>query len=600
MVERGATPEVSPLHKRALKGAQALTTPLVPDDYIALINPMWSTRELHGADRARSSPRPPDAATVVVRPTFPWPGHRARPVPADRRRDRRHPPLARLLADLATPSHPDGLVSITVKHVDEGKMSPYFTRQAEPGSDRLPRRGRGRRSASPTRCREKLLFISAGSGITPILSMLRELERRDAPRRRRPRPLRARTEDDVIFGDHLRRHGRAPPRLRPARAPHRRAAAGSRRGDLDELCPDWRERETFLSGPRELLDAIEEHWERAGDPERLHMERFQPVIGEATPRTAPAAPSASASPTSRRPATRRVDPRRRRGGRRRAPVRLPDGDLPHLRRQLARGTGARPAHRRGARRGGRDGPHLRQRARGPRRDRPMTGAPMNASDQIDRTRCTGSAPSRSRRSARSSRRSTTRSTPTSASATRVYIRSIIQFHRRLAALSRIVLMASRYKPAWLLGTTGLSVAKILENMEIGHNVLHGQWDWMNDPTSTPRPGTGTPPRPPSAWKHSHNYVHHTYTNIVGKDKDVGYEIMRVDPKQKWHPVYLLQPFYNVLLMASLRVGRRRPRPRLRGDPQGQEAEGAAPRRAQGRSAARRAARSSRTTSPSRR
>ena len=62
-----------------------------------------------------------------------------------------------------------------------------------------------------------------------------------------------------------------------------------------------------------------------------------------------------------------------------------------------------------------------------------------------------------------------------------YIRRIIQFHRRLAALSRIVLMASRYPPAWLLGTAGLSVAKILENMEIGHNVLHGQWDWMNDP-----------------------------------------------------------------------------------------------------------------------
>src|ERR1700676_4624041 len=62
-----------------------------------------------------------------------------------------------------------------------------------------------------------------------------------------------------------------------------------------------------------------------------------------------------------------------------------------------------------------------------------------------------------------------------------YIRSLIEFHRRLAALSRIVLMGSRYPPAWLLGTTGLSVAKILENMELGHNIMHGQWDWMNDP-----------------------------------------------------------------------------------------------------------------------
>ncbi|MDQ8045680.1 MAG: hypothetical protein REI11_13830, partial [Patulibacter sp.] len=62
-----------------------------------------------------------------------------------------------------------------------------------------------------------------------------------------------------------------------------------------------------------------------------------------------------------------------------------------------------------------------------------------------------------------------------------YIRNLITFHRRLAALSRITLTASRYPPAAVLGTVGLSVAKILENMEIGHNVLHGQWDWMNDP-----------------------------------------------------------------------------------------------------------------------
>jgi linoleoyl-CoA desaturase len=136
----------------------------------------------------------------------------------------------------------------------------------------------------------------------------------------------------------------------------------------------------------------------------------------------------------------------------------------------------------------------------------------------------------------------------------VYIRSIIEFHRRLAALSRIVLMASRYKPAWVLGTTGLSVAKILENMEIGHNVMHGQWDWMNDPNIHSSTWDWDTASPASAWKHSHNYVHHTYTNIIGKDNDVGYEIMRVDPRQKWHPVFLFQPLYNVLLMAGFEWG----------------------------------------------
>jgi linoleoyl-CoA desaturase len=98
------------------------------------------------------------------------------------------------------------------------------------------------------------------------------------------------------------------------------------------------------------------------------------------------------------------------------------------------------------------------------------------------------------------------------------------------------------------------VAKILENMEIGHNVMHGQWDWMNDPTIHSSTWDWDTASPAAAWKHSHNYVHHTYTNVIGKDKDVGYEIMRVDARQPWHPVFLFQPFYNVLLMALFEWG----------------------------------------------
>jgi linoleoyl-CoA desaturase len=135
-----------------------------------------------------------------------------------------------------------------------------------------------------------------------------------------------------------------------------------------------------------------------------------------------------------------------------------------------------------------------------------------------------------------------------------YIRSIIEFHRRLAALSRIVLMASRYPPAWVLGTTGLSVAKILENMEIGHNVLHGQWDWMNDPQIHSSTWDWDTASTAASWKHSHNYIHHTYTNIVGKDKDVGYEFMRIDPKQPWEPFFLLQPVLNVIVMLAFEWG----------------------------------------------
>jgi linoleoyl-CoA desaturase len=135
-----------------------------------------------------------------------------------------------------------------------------------------------------------------------------------------------------------------------------------------------------------------------------------------------------------------------------------------------------------------------------------------------------------------------------------YIRNMITLQRRLAAISRAVLIFSRFKPAWIVGTAGLSIAKILENMEIGHNVMHGQWDWMNDPNIHSSTWDWDTASPAAAWKHSHNYVHHTFTNVIGKDKDVGYEIMRIDARQEWRWPFLFQPLYNVLLMAAFEWG----------------------------------------------
>jgi len=135
-----------------------------------------------------------------------------------------------------------------------------------------------------------------------------------------------------------------------------------------------------------------------------------------------------------------------------------------------------------------------------------------------------------------------------------YIRSTIKLHRQLVLAARGMLMGSRYKPLWVGGTAALSVAKILENMEIGHNVMHGQWDWMNDPDINSQNWDWDTASPADAWRHSHNYEHHTFTNIRGKDRDLGYEIMRIDPHQKWHPVYLAQPFYNLLLMGFFEWG----------------------------------------------
>jgi len=127
-----------------------------------------------------------------------------------------------------------------------------------------------------------------------------------------------------------------------------------------------------------------------------------------------------------------------------------------------------------------------------------------------------------------------------------YIRKVIDVQRKLELSSRAVLLFSLFPPAWLAGTAGLSVAKILENMEIGHNVMHGQWDWMRDPKIHSTTWEWDNASPSEQWKHSHNEVHHTYTNVIGRDNDLGYGIMRVDEDQRWYPLYLAQPLWNFI------------------------------------------------------
>jgi fatty acid desaturase len=135
-----------------------------------------------------------------------------------------------------------------------------------------------------------------------------------------------------------------------------------------------------------------------------------------------------------------------------------------------------------------------------------------------------------------------------------YIKKAIKVQRGLAAGGRVALLASSFPPAWVAGATMLSLAKIIENMELGHNVIHGQWDWMNDPEVHSSTWEWDTTCPSEQWKHSHNFVHHKYTNVIGKDNDVGYGILRMTRDQRWKPGNLGQPLYNLLLATFFQYG----------------------------------------------
>ncbi len=272
MAERGAAPRVSEGRRRVLSFVRSFTSPLLPDDYLELINPLWSTRELRGRIE-RVERETPEAVTVLIKPGWEWPGHR----PGQYLRlgievDGIHHWRAYSLT--SDPNRPDGCIAITPKRVEAGKVSPFLFNRVKPGT--IVRLGGVEGTfVLPEQAPPRLLFISAGSGITPIMSMLRGLDSAG----NLPDVVHlhsARKAEGVIFGEELRElHGRHDGyRL------HERITGEQGRvtpAQLDELCPDWRERETFLCGPTGLLDAMSEHWNSNGDPQRLHMEHFQPA-----------------------------------------------------------------------------------------------------------------------------------------------------------------------------------------------------------------------------------------------------------------------------------------------------------------------------------
>ncbi|HEX3780778.1 MAG TPA: acyl-CoA desaturase [Pseudonocardiaceae bacterium] len=137
---------------------------------------------------------------------------------------------------------------------------------------------------------------------------------------------------------------------------------------------------------------------------------------------------------------------------------------------------------------------------------------------------------------------------------RDYIYNVVKVQRALEVGGRGLLYLGFLPPAWLAGTAALSLSKILDNMEIGHNVMHGQYDWMRDPALNSKVFEWDNAAPAANWKHSHNYMHHTFTNILGKDRDIGYGVLRMDAAQRWNPYYLGNPVYAFGLMLMFQWG----------------------------------------------
>jgi fatty acid desaturase len=137
---------------------------------------------------------------------------------------------------------------------------------------------------------------------------------------------------------------------------------------------------------------------------------------------------------------------------------------------------------------------------------------------------------------------------------REYIRRVIAIQRALEIAARLTILASKTRVGWATGTVALAAAKSIENMELSHNICHGQWDWMNDPEVHSATWEWDMVGPSSHWMSSHNHRHHLFTNVIGVDDDLGFGVLRVTREQEWRPANLFQPLRAVLLAAAFEWG----------------------------------------------
>lgn len=260
--------------ERARRAADKLTTPLLPDDYLTLLNPLWSSRELRGRVE-EVIPETDDAATLVIRPGWGW-RYQHRPgqfvgigVQVGGKYQWRSYSVS------SPPVKSGRTLAITVRAMPEGKMSEHLVRGLQPGTIVRLATPAGE-FVLPDPPPAKVLFLVGGSGITPVMSMLRTLDRRQTMgdvvlhySSTTPERMIFRTELQEIASRHptLELHER-----------HTDTDGIFAWSGLDALVPDWRDRETWACGPAPMLDAVEQHWEEADLSDVLHLERFSLAV----------------------------------------------------------------------------------------------------------------------------------------------------------------------------------------------------------------------------------------------------------------------------------------------------------------------------------
>ena len=261
--------------EKVRRAGSKLTTPLLPDDYLTLLNPLWSSRELRGRIE-KVVPETEDAATLVIRPGWGW-RYDHRPgqyvgigVQVDGKFQWRSYSVS------SAPKRSGRTIAITVRAMPEGFVSSHLVNGLEPGTIvrlALPEGDFVLPDPPPA----KLLFLVAGSGVTPVMAMLRTLDRRGSM----PDVVvhySSPTEERMIFREEMARLDETYDELTLHKL-FTDTDGMLELADLDELCPDWRERETYACGPAPMLDAITEHFESADLEEHLHLERFSLDLG---------------------------------------------------------------------------------------------------------------------------------------------------------------------------------------------------------------------------------------------------------------------------------------------------------------------------------